>query len=225
MGFCTFGGKRFSMEVKEAVILSSISEFKALNLELILESMREVRLERRTAEGADENGLDDTGDSPPKPSDLGGPASMPFGLWAGNVIILGSLAGEAGGKTGGRGDGEEKKSRAIFLTSPNHPLTYSLQAKRFWPNLNFMSEMEKAMSERVKGGEKERFGRDGRDNAKKYVFPFFPTTLIGIIFFAVSVTAFFENSPRPSIVLKNLSGAKNTIPVTIRAEAAKESSC
>src|SRR3989344_8072541 len=97
MGFCTFGGKRFSMEVKEAVILSSISEFKALNLELILESMREVRLERRTAEGADENGLDDTGDSPPKPSDLGGPASMPFGLWAGNVIILGSPGGRKPG--------------------------------------------------------------------------------------------------------------------------------
>ena len=35
------------MEVKDAVILSSISEFKALNLELILKSMREVRLERR----------------------------------------------------------------------------------------------------------------------------------------------------------------------------------
>ena len=44
-----------------------------------------------------------------------------------------------------------------------------------------MSERESWTSERVKGGEKETFGRDGKDNAKKYVFPFFPTTLIGII--------------------------------------------
>ena len=132
MGFCTLGGKRFSMEVKEAVILSKISEFKALNLELILESMREVSWERRVVVFKLASFVSLGLNPPSKTRGAPTPSRSERGSLDGlvsNVIILGSPDGKKPGFSGTsdvlvtsdvRKFGKEKKSSATLFTSPIH---------------------------------------------------------------------------------------------------------
>src|SRR3989338_9432309 len=103
MGFWTLGGRRFSILEVRSWRLEIRRSFNSLKREFILESMREVRLERIT--------------SPPIPLSFARRGGVGGEVEGGcsNVIILGSPDG--------------KKSEVIF----------------------FMSEMEKAMSETVKG--------------------------------------------------------------------------
>jgi len=127
------------MEVKDTVILSKISKFKALNLELIFESIREARLERMVADGAELL----TPNPDPSPFVRGKGATSPEELvssFCSKVIILGLSDGKKPGflgvskpgfeeSDGFVEPGEKKKSKATFLASPNHKKAKSPREK------------------------------------------------------------------------------------------------